>query len=103
MLLQHYRETIAIPPGATIKEQLSDRGMGLKRFAALMALTDKHALQLINGKAELTPNIAWRLEAVLGIPAEFWNNLEAGYREKLARKDTPCQILISDWIYENMD
>ena len=31
------RKTIATPPGATIKEQLEDRGMSQKEFALRMA------------------------------------------------------------------
>ena len=33
----------------------------------------------------LTPDVAVRLESVLGIPAQFWNNLEAIYQEKLIK------------------
>lgn len=29
--------------------------------------------------------MAVRLEFVLGVPAKFWNNLEAIYREKLSK------------------
>jgi len=79
------RNTIATPPGFTIKEQLVDRGMSQKEFAARMALSEKHVSRLINGEVQLTPDVAIRLEMVLGIPAKFWNNLEAIYREKLER------------------
>ena len=34
---------------------------------------------------QLTPEVAFRLEMVLGIPANFWNSLEAIYREKLVK------------------
>lgn len=34
---------------------------------------------------QLTPETAVRLEMVLGIPAKFWNNLEAIYREKIIK------------------
>lgn len=34
------RKTIATPPGATIKEQLEDRGMSQKEFALRMALSE---------------------------------------------------------------
>jgi len=34
---------------------------------------------------ELTHDVALRLESVFGIPAKFWNNLEALFREKEAR------------------
>lgn len=79
------RNFIATPPGATIKEQLDDRGMNQKEFAARMGMSEKHISRLINGEVQLTPDVAYRLEMVLGIPAKFWNNLEAIYREKLVK------------------
>jgi len=79
------RSFIATPPGATIKEQLNDRGMSQKEFAARMNMSEKHISKLINGDVQLTPEVAVRLEMVLGVPAKFWNNLEAVYREKLIK------------------
>lgn len=81
------RSFIATPPGATIKEQLADRGMNQKEFAARMDMSEKHISKLINGEVQLTPEVAVRLEMVLGVPAKFWNNLEAVYREKLIKVD----------------
>ncbi len=79
------RSFVATPPGATIKEQLGDRKMSQKEFAARMDLSEKHISKLINGEVQLTPEVAARLEMVLGVPAKFWNNLEAVYREKLVK------------------
>ena len=79
------RSFIATPPGATIKEQLNDKGMSQKEFAARMGMSEKHISKLINGEVRLTPEVAVRLEVVLGVPAKFWNNLEAVYREKLIK------------------
>lgn len=79
------RNIIATPPGATIREQLEDRGMSQKAFALRMGMSEKHISQLINGEVRLTPETAERLEMVLGIPASFWNRLESIYREKLAK------------------
>ncbi len=76
---------IATPPGATIREQLNDRGMSQKEFAARMGMSEKHISRLINGEVQLTSDVAVRLELVLGVPARFWNNLEAIYREKLIK------------------
>ena len=81
------RSYIATPPGATIKEQLDDRGMSQKEFASRMGMSEKHISHLINGDVQLTPDVAYRLELVLGMPASFWSNLEAIYREKLAKVD----------------
>ena len=81
------RSYIATPPGATIKEQLNDRGMSQKEFAARMDMSEKHISKLINGEVKLTPEMAVRLEIVLGVPAKFWNNLEAIYREKIIKAE----------------
>ena len=79
------RSFIATPPGATIKEQLNNKGMSQREFAARMDMSEKHISKLINGEVQLTPEVAVRLEVVLGVPAKFWNNLEAVYREKLIK------------------
>lgn len=79
------RSFIATPPGATIKEQLLDRGLSQKEFAVRMGMSEKHISKLINGEVQLTPDVAVRLEMVLGVPAKFWNKLESTYREKLVK------------------
>lgn len=76
------KKYIATPPGATIKEQLNDRGMTQKEFANCMGMSEKHVSKLLSGCVHLTPDTAERLELVLGIPAGFWNKLEAIYQEK---------------------
>jgi HTH-type transcriptional regulator/antitoxin HigA len=57
-----------------------------------MDMTEKHISHLVNGKVELTPDVALRLESVLGVPAKFWNSLEADYREKLARANKELEL-----------
>lgn len=78
---------IATPPGATIKEQLIDRGMSHKEFAARMGMSEKHISKLVNGDVQLTPEMAIRLERVFGVPDKFWNNLETIYREKILKAE----------------
>lgn len=104
---------IAIPPGETIKEQLSFRSMSQKEFALRMGLTEKHITNLLKGRVQLTSNVAMRLESVLGVPAVFWENLEALYRETLIKveeenrleadvaiaKKLPCSDMVKNgWI-----
>ena len=86
------RTFIATPPGATIKEQLLDKGMSQKEFATRMDLSQKHVSKLINGEVQLTPDVAVRLEMVLGVPANFWNKLEATYREKLIKANAENEM-----------
>lgn len=84
-MIKKSKTFIATPPGATIKEQLEMRGMNQKEFAYRMDMSEKHISHLINGDVQLTQETAFRLEMVLGMPARFWNNLEAIYREKLIK------------------
>lgn len=86
------RSFIATPPGATIKEQLADRGLSQKDFAFRMDMSEKHISKLINGEVQLTPSVARRLEMVLGIPSSFWLSLEARYRDKLAKVEEENQM-----------
>ncbi|ABI67818.1 HigA family addiction module antitoxin [Syntrophomonas wolfei] len=86
------RTIIASPPGATIKEQLVDRGMSQKEFARRMDMSEKHISRLINGEVQLTPDMAMRLEMVLGAPAQFWSRLESVYREKLAKANAENEM-----------
>ena len=90
------RKTIAIAPGATIKEQLEDQGMTQKEFALRMDMSEKHISKLVNGEVQLTPEVSIRLEVVLGVPATFWNSLEAIYREKLIKAEAEIKFLKRD-------
>ncbi len=83
---------IAIPPGESIKEQLEDRNMSQVEFAERMGSSTKFISQLLNGKVPLTHQTALKLESVLGVPARFWNNLEALYQEDLARIDQETEL-----------
>ena len=101
-MFEHSKKTIAIPPGETIKEQLATRGIHQKEFAIRMALSEKHISQLLNGKVQLTQHVALCLESVLGIPAKFWNALEANYRENLARVDAERAMELDEAIVGKM-
>lgn len=93
---------IATPPGVTIKEQLVDRGMSQKEFAARMEMSEKHISNLINGDVQLTTDVAMRLELVLGLPASFWSNLEAVYREKLLKVEAENEMEADMQIAKNL-
>ena len=69
--MEKSRSFIATPPGATIKEQILDRGMSQKEFATRMGMSEKHISKLINGEVQLTVDMARRLELVLGNDLEL--------------------------------
>ena len=101
------RSIIVTPPGATIKEQLVDRGMSQKEFAERMDMSEKHISKLIHGEVQLTSDVAVRLEMVLGIPAQFWSKLESIYREKIVKATLENQMdedleLVKKFPYKEM-
>lgn len=96
------RSYLAIPPGVSIKEQLIDRGMRQKEFAIRMGLSEKHVSKLINGEVQLTIEVARKLEMVLGVPTQFWCNLEAIYREDIAKVEEENTMEAEIAIAKNM-
>lgn len=85
---------IATPPGATITEQLEERGMTQNEFSKRMGMSEKQISQLMNGDVRVTSDMAEKLELVLGVPADFWNKLESIYQEKLVKAKLENKWLI---------
>jgi len=79
----HGYGVVAIPPGETVKELLDDRKLSLKDFSSKMGMSESAITKLLDGEIFLTPEIASRLERVLGPGAYFWSGLETLYRDKL--------------------
>ena len=75
----------AIPPGETLLESIDSLGMTQAELSRRMGRPLKTINEIIKGKAMITADTALQLERVLGAPARFWLNLEANYREDLAR------------------
>jgi HTH-type transcriptional regulator/antitoxin HigA len=80
-----FTPVIAIPPGETLKENIEYVNMSQTELAERTGLSIKHINEIVKGKSPITQDTALKLEYVLGIPASFWNNLEANYRETSAR------------------
>lgn len=81
-----WRRDWAVAPGEILLEALRDRDMSQSELARRMGRPIKTINEIVNGKAAITPDTAIQLERTLGITATFWNNLEATYREHLARE-----------------
>jgi len=82
---ERYIADIAIPPGETISEMLEVNNMTQAELAARIDFSKKHINKIIKGEAPITAETAVKLENIFSLPASFWMNLEANYREDLAR------------------
>ncbi len=80
-----YEPDYAIAPGETLIETIESLGMSQKDLAKRTGRPLKTINEIIKGKTAITPETALQFERVLGVPAEFWNNLEKNYRQDLAR------------------
>lgn len=77
--------TDPIPPGETLLETFEGHDMTQADFSRRSGLSTKTISQIISGKEPITQSTALVLERILKVPAYFWTNLEARYRENLAR------------------
>lgn len=83
--VREFSPLYAVPPGETLQEFLDERQMSQSELARRMGRPFKTINEIINGKAAIMPETAIQLERVLGVPTNFWTNLERQYREDQAR------------------
>lgn len=84
-----YESTVLVSPGETVLEILIERGITQAELAKRLNRPLKTVNGIIKGKVAITPETALQLEQVLGISANFWNNLESQFQELKLRLD--CQ------------
>lgn len=84
-----------VAPGSFLRDELVARGCSADELSALMGLPESDILELIDGKKEITGEIANGLAAALGTSVELWVNLEAGYRRALAKERERSGVALS--------
>lgn len=84
----------ASPPGVTIRERLEDLKVDTPEFAHLLGEPIHVVARLLDGRQEITVDLARRLASTLGASSEFWINRDCQYREDLVR------VATDDWLQE---
>ena len=77
---------LVIHPGETIKEIILDRNMTQEELTIRTSYSSKHISEVISGKKTISSRFANALEYALGIPTEFWINLQSIYDKKSIMK-----------------
>ncbi len=80
-----YESDYAIHPGEILSDYLENYNIVQKDFSNRLDCSLKHLNSIINGKASISPEMAFKLDNVTGINATFWNNLQSNYELDLAR------------------
>jgi HTH-type transcriptional regulator/antitoxin HigA len=76
---------LPIPPGVTLREELTERGITQTAFARQIGRPIQMVNEIIKGKKSITADTAIAFEKALGISAELWLKLEASYQISKAR------------------
>jgi len=80
-----YEPDYAVPPGDTLLEVMESLEMNQKELAVRTGLTEQTLTRIFKGEQPVSYETANRLELVTQVSARMWNNLEAQYREQLAK------------------
>lgn len=75
-----------VSPGEIIQSALVELNVSLREFARAMDIAPSTASRLLTGKAVLTPEMAIRLEAVIGSTAQTWLNVQQNWSLAEAKK-----------------
>ena len=75
----------AVPPGETLLEVMKSLQITQKSMAIRLGLTQQSLIRIIKSEQPISYETANRLELVTQVSAKFWNNLEATYREQIAK------------------
>ena len=82
----------AIPPGETLKEVMESLNISQKELGVHTGLTIQSFNRIFKGDQPISYETANKLELATGVPAGMWNNLEAQYREQLAKNKERKQM-----------
>lgn len=73
-------------PGWRINEELDARGWSQKDLAEVLGRPLQAVNEIVNASKHITPETAVQLSQAFGTSPEFWANLEAHYRVRIAKK-----------------
>ncbi len=74
--------TTAVSVGETIKELLKAKGSTPRALAQELGITEKELTEIMDGDAELTRELALKLEAIFSVSAKSWIAANAMFRKK---------------------
>lgn len=94
-----YEELIAFHPGYYIKEMIEDLAITQDELAKRLDTTGKTVSELLNGRINLTDEMALRLSIVFDTSVDMWLNLNKSYIykkleiERRRQEDAQCELV----------
>ncbi len=94
-----FKPDYAVPPGVTLKEVMESLDMTQKDLAVRTGVTVQSLNRIFKGEQPISYETSNKLEMATGVPSRMWNNLEAQYREQLAKLKELKQLESDlDWL-----
>lgn len=87
---------VATHPGEVLLDELKARGMSQKKLSELSGITASVINETIKEKRSMSLNMAVALEKALGIPADYWMNLQTQFNldsANIAERDTQRETI----------
>jgi HTH-type transcriptional regulator/antitoxin HigA len=101
MLKNEYMPDEVSVPGESLADILEERGMPQVELARRVGHAEKTISEIIHGKAPITPEMAVKLETVLGVPARFWNMRQAQYQDSEVRREQERHLEgYMEWVHQ---
>ncbi len=100
-LQNEYFPDYVVTPGEVLEHELELRRMTRAELAKRTGLSEKHVIAILKSKGStiITPETAIKLERALGMPVDYWLNLEANYQETRARLAEQAELEKNlDWL-----
>ena len=101
--VQEYKDLIAFHPGYYINEIIEDLSISQAEFAVRVGTTAKTISKLVNGKENLSRDIAENLAVMLGTSVDVWLDLQAKYEEKIAEINIQKKLDEQEIIAKKLD
>ena len=79
-------------PGIYLVDELAKQNMSRKELSIRTGVTEKHISTVINGKKDISPSFAKKLEYALGFSASYWLSLQNEYDRALLDYEEEHQI-----------
>ena len=84
-------------PGVVLLEEfLKPLGMSQAAFARHIGVPAYRIHDLVHGRRNITPDLAWRFSQALNTSPEFWVNLQARFDLARARPSSTIQRLVPE-------
>ena len=87
MIANNLKPSEPVHPGILLKEEIEYRGVTQKTLAKQMGVSYTVLNEILNGKRPISVEYALYLEAVLGIDAQLWIQMQADYNFQVAKAD----------------